>query len=133
MGRRMETFSFWDKCWWSSFSGDTRGEKKFWISFVFVIFLTGCATYYTQIISDPPGARVIVNGSYLGTTPTTISWTTPALNRAFSGHTLVEVLPTEPGHCTQRQPFFYGDHIPRTMFFDTRLCPQPPSIDVNVR
>ena len=103
----------------------------------FCLLLSGCATYTTQVISDPPGARIEVDGAYLGDAPMVITWKTLWPGGLLGGYEFhrINALPTHAGHCVQSKTFSgaLGERLPNRIFFDTGLCRQTPAIDVNVR
>jgi len=112
--------------------------------------LWACATDRTQgptsqsvqIISSPPGARIEVNGNYVGDAPGTIEIPSFGDGR-FRERTIIRAIPTRDGDYTQTKVFFgyaafdnpylVSDRIPQRIFFDMRLRPANPEIDVNVR
>jgi len=94
----------------------------------------------TQIISEPPGARIEVNNNYVGDAPVTVEL--PQRGDYFSEDTVVRAIPTEGGDYVQIKQFdsndqWYhpgktGDKIPSRLFFDMHLGPVNPAIDVKV-
>ncbi|HEX4122087.1 MAG TPA: PEGA domain-containing protein [Verrucomicrobiae bacterium] len=109
---------------------------------IVVLLLAGCAskgppTFSVQIESDPPGARIEVNNSYIGETPCT--WTTGGNDdRSFAGgwvgggQIIVVATPrhdSSSGLHRQEKDFNpsgfmkQGDHIPEKMFFDLHEQP----------
>jgi hypothetical protein len=112
-----------------------------------------CLAYDTEILSDPVGARIIVNNEYVGVTPVKVdlwhlSWSDQyahncALHQDSLGASLcaekvaqseltIKALPKAAG-CVQTTQIRYHDKVPSKMFFDTGLCPSNPSVDVNVQ
>ena len=88
---------------------------------------TTVATQETEILSEPPGARIIVQGDYVGDTPTVVKWEQHGIVGAqFVRVILVEALPVSEGQWRQQTLFSPYDRIPRRMFFDTRLRPAEP-------
>jgi hypothetical protein len=99
------------------------------------MLLTGCVgrairttmhgAQSTQFISTPPGARIEVNGDYIGDTPFTYSW--PAKYRdgnEFNDKVTIRALPSGPGQLPQRKFFDSGwnkSAIPGRVYFDMRL------------
>ena len=108
-----------------------------------VPILAACATTSTrpiqkfpiEIISEPPGANIEINEEYQGKTPMTVY--IRSRDGYFYGTWTFRALPTIANQCTQTKIFtgfgYYNDAIPRKIFFDMRLCPISPSIDVNMR
>lgn len=91
-----------------------------------------------RVISQPPGARIELNNGYMGETPLSIKVPCSPDGR-FLETVIVRALPTMEGHYSQTKVFSGGytmirnDQVPPTIFFDMRLGPSNPSIDVNVR
>jgi hypothetical protein len=91
-----------------------------------------------RVISQPPGARIELNNGYMGETPLSIKVPCSPDGR-FLEMVIVRALPTIEGHYSQTKVFSGGytmirnDQVPATIFFDMRLGPSNPSIDVNVR
>jgi hypothetical protein len=91
-----------------------------------------------RVISQPPGARIELNNGYMGETPLSIKVPCSPDGR-FLETVIVRALPTMEGHYSQTKVFSGGytmirnDQVPGTIFFDMRLGPSNPSIDVNVR
>ena len=84
-----------------------------------------------QIISDPPGARIIVNGDYVGDAPCTITVQRLVKSGYIDWNCYISALPNHPGGYVQK--WCITSDIPKRVFFDTRLGPVTPSLDVNVR
>jgi hypothetical protein len=97
-----------------------------------------------EIISDPAGARIEVNDNYVGDAPITVE--IPEKAGYFTQNTIIRALPTEGGDYVQAKYFSgsipdawypetvgaHRDQIPSRIFFDMRLGPVTPSVDVNV-
>ena len=112
-----------------------------------LLLLAGCRNYprYTHfpvdIISDPPGAKIEINGNYIGATPcsTTIQGWTASRVICFDTH--VKANPTQPGHYTQHKTYYrpqrfrrHGMTIPHTIYFNMTLQPgdpEAPLININ--
>jgi hypothetical protein len=105
---------------------------------------TGCSSFgvnprsakQVQILSEPPGARIEINGGYVGDAPLVV--TIPTHKGWFTQTTTIRALPTQSGQYVQRK-FFNGgytmipnDAVPSRVFFDMRLGPAVPEINVNV-
>jgi hypothetical protein len=107
--------------------------------FLIPIFFAGCAglpKFTTVIDSDPQGARIDVNGDYVGKTPTSYTVQGNA-DRSFNGAWVqggdIVFTATPPYDQTnlyiQKKSFspsaFFkqGDHIPEQMFFDMHVKP----------
>ena len=81
----------------------------------------------TEVLSEPPGARIIVQGEYVGDAPTVVKWDQHGIvGMQFVRDILVEALPVNEGQWRQQTVFSPYDRIPRRMFFDTRLRPAEP-------
>jgi hypothetical protein len=98
---------------------------------------SGLTKFPIAIDSDPQGARIEVNNSYIGKTPTT--YTIPGnSDRSFNGNwvqgPMIVFVATPPDGETNLyvvsksfhpSAFFQqGDHIPENMFFDLRRKPE---------
>jgi PEGA domain len=101
-------------------------------------------TKKVEILSDPAGARIEVNDNYVGDAPITVE--IPQRAGYFTQNTVIRALPTQGGDYVQAK-YFSGsipdawypetvgakrDQIPSRIFFDMRLGPVTPSVDVNV-
>ena len=97
-----------------------------------------------EIVTVPAGARIEVNDNYVGDAPITVE--IPQDGGYFTRKTVIRALPTEGGDYVQAK-YFSGsiadawhpetvgaerDQIPSRIFFDMRLGPVTPSVDVNV-
>jgi len=99
------------------------------------------ATRAIQIISEPPGARIEMNGDYIGDTPCSVEVPSFADGR-FRERTVIRAIPTRGGDYTQTKffhgyaafnnPYLVSDRIPQRIFFNMSLGPANPEIDVNV-
>lgn len=98
--------------------------------------LTGRSIQRVQILSDPPGARIEINGDYIGDAPLTVN--IPTYRGRFREITKIRALPRRPGQYTQSKVFSGGftmipnDAVPSRIFFDMSLGPASPEINVNV-
>lgn len=94
----------------------------------------------TQIISEPPGARIEVNDNYVGDAPVTVEL--PQRGEYFDEDTVVRAIPDEGADYTQTKRFltsdpwyhpgFAGDKIPSRIFFNMHLGPATRTANVNV-
>jgi PEGA domain-containing protein len=85
----------------------------------------------TQIISEPPGARIEINGNYVGDAPLTVELA--QRGDYFDEDTVVRAIPHEEGDYAQTKRFltndpwyhpgFVGDKIPSRIFFNMHLPP----------
>lgn len=84
-----------------------------------------------EILSAPAGARIEVNGEYVGESPCTVEVVSDRHGKlAEKFH--VTALPRQPGHSVQFKWFYSGDKVPARVFFDMSLSRYRPSIDVNI-
>ena len=98
-----------------------------------------------EIVSEPAGARIEVNDNYVGDAPITVE--IPQDGGNFTQETVIRALPTEADDYVQSKYFRFtpaisygsgygteakGDQIPSRIFFDMRLGPVRPAVDVNV-
>ena len=94
----------------------------------------------TQIISEPPGARIEINDNYVGDAPITVELA--QRGDYFDEDTVVRAIPTEEGDYTQTKRFltndpwyhpgFAGDKIPSRILFNMHLVATTPTTEVNV-
>jgi hypothetical protein len=98
-------------------------------------FCSGCASHTravrprqkVQIVSQPPGAQIEVNGQYVGDAPMTIEIETSTDGR-FWKDTVIKAYPKETGY-TQIRAFngksrwAISDVVPSQLSFDTRVDP----------
>jgi hypothetical protein len=97
-----------------------------------LLALLGCASTYqppppayknVQIISDPPGARIEINGNYIG----------DALDPDNPGHfycyTVIRAYPKGNGYVQTMEGLNCGDRI----FFDTNLHYVRPQIPIQIQ
>ena len=93
-----------------------------------------------EVISEPAGARIEVNDDYVGDAPITLQIPQDAQDPGyFTKNTVIRAVPTEGGDYVQTKVFLgnisgvsYGDRIPSRLFFDMRLGPATPTVNVNV-
>jgi hypothetical protein len=94
----------------------------------------------TQIISEPPGARIEINDNYVGDAPITVELA--QRGDYFDEDTVVRAIPAEEGDYTQTKRFLTGDpwyhpgsagdKIPSRIFFNMHLVPTTPSAEANI-
>lgn len=99
------------------------------------LICSGCASHAhavrprqtVQIVSQPPGAQIEVNGRYVGDAPTTVEIEASTDGR-FWKDTVIKAYPKETGY-TQIRVFNgksrweISDVIPSRLSFDTRVDP----------
>ena len=98
--------------------------------------LTGCQTtrepnyVVTEIISEPPGAKIEINGNYLGKAPVKTKIRTHG-DGVVLHRTVIRAIPTEAGHFVQEKVFeapqypfdTRRDQAPHRVYFDMTLEP----------
>ncbi len=82
----------------------------------------------TQFVSNPPGARIEIDGSYIGNAPKAYTWPrTYQTRERFSKEVRITAFPSGPKQYPQSK--FYGSHhnqlpvIPERIYFDMTLLP----------
>lgn len=95
-------------------------------------------TKTVEVISNPPGARIEVNGDYIGDAPCAAEVTTDG-NGNLVQPVRFTALPVFSGQYSQGK-FFQGAHMspysqkaPQRVYFDMRLAPASNEINVNLR
>jgi hypothetical protein len=99
------------------------------------LICAGCASHpqaarsrqTVQIVSQPPGAQIEVNGQYVGDAPTTVEIETSTDGR-FWKDTVIKAYPKETGYTQVRvfngkSRWAISDMVPSKLFFDTRVDP----------
>jgi hypothetical protein len=92
-------------------------------------------TYTTKVISDPPGARIEVDGDYIGDAPCEIKWNEwneSSADRVFTEGHIVRALPIYESHCVQVKIMWFDNKIPKTILFDMRLGPIPKQYKIDI-
>ena len=104
--------------------------------------LSGCATrselehqVVTEILSDPPGARIEVNGDYIGDTPVTTKLRHHPSDKVVMGKVVIRALPRNGDEHIQEKTFQgpqypfdpHRDVVPKRVFFDMKLKPSGPT------
>lgn len=88
-------------------------------------------TVLTEILSEPPGARIEVNGNYLGEAPVTTRIRHHPADKVVMGKVIIRALPREAGQHVQTKVFQgpqypfdpHRDVVPERVFFDMTLKP----------
>lgn len=96
-------------------------------------------TYTTKVISDPPGARIELDGDYIGDAPLEIQWEGWSLNGLFYRDHTVKALPIYEGQYVQSK-FFRGglmfrgprDPVPKTILFVMSLATVPRRYEIDI-
>lgn len=100
-----------------------------------LVICLGCASHthavrprlQVQIVSQPTGARIEVNGQYIGDAPTSVDIEASSDGR-FWRDTIIKAYPKDTGY-TQIKAFngksrwAISDMVPPRIFFDTRTEP----------
>jgi hypothetical protein len=107
--------------------------------------LLGCATTYqppppvyktVQIISEPPGARIEINGNYIGDAPLFTTIRKDSRYQRFYSSTVIRAYPKGDGY-VQTKNFapgtLEGFYLPDRIFFDTNLHPVYPKLPIEIR
>ena len=121
-------------------------KKYFLFLLICVPFISGCATvnpnsyiwdtWYNQIfynnyeiefISNPPGAKIEFNNTYIGDAPLI-----QKLNGYQSGTTVITAIPIYPNQYTQTKTIRSNQAVPRRMYFDMNLYPIEKDININI-
>ena len=117
-------------------------------SLIGALCLAGCATspekehqVVTEFISDPPGARIEVNGNYLGDAPLTTKIRHHPSDKVVMGMVTIRALPRAEGQYVQlkvfRGPQFpfdpHRDVVPERVFFDMKLKPIEGTVGATVQ
>ena len=108
-------------------------------------FSLGCASSYqpqppvyknVQIISDPPGARIEINGNYIGDAPLVTKIRKDEQYERFYESTVIRAYPKGAGY-VQTKNFAPGTseglNLPDRIFFDTNLRPTYPQIPIQIQ
>ncbi len=89
-----------------------------------VLLGSGCApTRYvvTRIETQPPGARIEVNGRYLGAAPVDVTLPQTPNRHKLKAEVVIVALPSEPGQNTQTKVLRRHVEAPDRVFFDMTL------------
>lgn len=85
----------------------------------------------TEIISDPPGAKIEINNQYVGETPVTIH-----IKRVFSydwwGGFSIKAYPVFAGQYTQTKYIGMNESTPTKVYFNMNLGPATPEYNINI-
>jgi hypothetical protein len=103
-------------------------RKLLWLLPVGVGLGTGCAFDHhkdVEIISEPPGARIEVNGDFVGCAPTTIKLLGESNGEVEMDYT-IRAFPPGPEYYPQaklflRRPSAQSDRVPKRIYFDMRV------------
>ena len=89
--------------------------------------VVGCATepMVTHVISDPPGARIEVNESFVGQAPVDVTLPQVGPHHRLRMHVTIRAIPVEPGKPEQAKEFYYNQWAPEHVLFDINR--QPPT------
>ncbi len=103
-------------------------RKLLWLLPVAVGLSTGCAFdrhKEVEIVSEPPGARIEVNGDFVGCAPTTIKLLGESDGQVQMDYA-IRAYPPGPEYYPQaklfmRRPSGESDRIPKRVYFDMRV------------
>lgn len=83
----------------------------------------------TLIESSPPGARIVINSDYVGNAPVSVDLL--KYRTKWDRHVIVKAMPAGDG-CVNAELILPKNDLPKRMFFDTKLCSQSPTLDLNI-
>lgn len=87
----------------------------------------------TEIISNPPGAKIEINDEYVGDTPIFVKL--PRISRR-SGNIYekisVKAYPSQPGQYTQKKLIDTRRRVPARLLFDMNLEPVQPTQRIKI-
>lgn len=85
----------------------------------------------TRIDSSPPGARIVINSEFVGEAPVFVDLKRYVSTENRFSRIIVKAMPARDG-CVGAELIDPNRTLPVHMFFDTRLCPITPSVDLNI-
>ena len=91
----------------------------------------GDIAFAVQVLSDPPGARIEVNGDYIGDAPCTIE-VYGDKNRMCSRPVTIVAIPSEAGQYSQTKAVSADALVPHKILMAMNLGPVAPQVDVNI-
>ena len=93
---------------------------KTFSALLLIVGLTGCETppLRTRIISEPPGARIEVNGNYVGPAPVEVTLPQSGDRHRLKGRAIILALPTAPGQRLQETVLTHKQVVPEQVLFD---------------
>lgn len=106
---------------------------------ILVGLAVGCepVTHQVRISSDPPGARIELNGDYIGDAPIDYFFRSPLAENVWPEDTEIVAYPAESGQFVQNKSFRHHTRLPRHILFIMNLAPpdttQRIRIDQDVR
>jgi len=82
--------------------------------------IAGCADQpvRTHIVSEPAGARIEVNGAYMGTAPLDVTLPQKSEHHRLRDMARIVAVPAEPGQYQQEKTFFDHQPAPVEVLFD---------------
>jgi hypothetical protein len=103
------------------------------IRWLALLLCAGCADVpmETHVISDPPGARIEVNGSYVGPAPVDVTLPQTANRHRLKGRTIILAMQVAPGQKLQEKVLQNHQQIPSQVLFDMRLGQQAGSKELS--
>jgi len=103
--------------------------------------LVGCTSIYTvEVVTNPPGAVIEVDGEYMGKSPLTIELQGWSSTKTLARDYTINALPIQSGQYTQTKRLngwyepsrHYGNQVPKKIYFDLNLVPAPSKHELNV-
>jgi hypothetical protein len=98
-----------------------------------LLMLVGCASppLATRIITDPPGARIEVNGNYVGPAPVDVTLPQTGNRHKLKGRAIILAFPVAPGQKLQQVVLSSKQIVPAEvridMTFDREAAMIPPA------
>lgn len=97
--------------------------------------------FVTKVISIPSGARIELDGDYLGDTPLEINWEVGEVYSSrglFRRNHIIKALPLYEGQYVQIKVFrggfqhYQSDKVPKRIFFDMNLVRVPTRYEIDI-
>jgi hypothetical protein len=95
-------------------------------------------TVTVEVITEPPGAAIEIDGGYVGFSPCTIDIESSRSGK-FKKVTVIKALPREAGQYSQSKVFkgasfpeAQEDYIPKKIYFNMHLGPVGDKVDVTI-
>lgn len=126
--------------------------KPTFLIILFCSIISGCATttyddftvpHTLNILSDPVGAKIEINGNYIGSAPiqytfkfTADPYLYPQIIYYNPVVLRIKAYPISEGQYTQNKQLVINpsqkETIPDNIYFDMNLIPHTPSMDINI-
>jgi hypothetical protein len=90
------------------------------VTIVPIVCAIGCATppMVTHIKSEPAGARIEVNESYVGEAPVDVTLPQAGKRHRLLAHVMIRALAAEAGQNDQEKHYYYHQWAPENVLFD---------------